>query len=103
MFTTSIKYYLVTICLAILSTVSYAQQFKYEQKADRAAKDQDFYTAAVYYEKAIALKQESAGGYKPYNGEVLELKAAGKAIVKSDDLTPPNPANTLLPIVSKAF
>ena len=78
MFTTSIKYYLITICLAILSTVSYAQKFKYEQKADRAAKDQDFYTAAAYYEKALALKQESADGYKPYNGEVLESKTASK-------------------------
>lgn len=75
MFTTSLKYWLITTGFAICTLASSAQKLKYEQKADRAAKDQDFYTAAVYYEKAISVQKEKMDEYNPYNGEVIELKA----------------------------
>lgn len=48
---------------------------KYELKADYATKKQDFYTAAVYYEKALLLQKEPSKEHTPYNGEVLEDKA----------------------------
>lgn len=74
MVTHLLKYCLIISCIALYSTAS-AQKYAYERKADQAAKANDFYTAAVYYEKAIAAKQENIDAYKPYNGEIIEPKA----------------------------
>ena len=70
-----LKYFLIISCFVTYNKAS-AQRYAYERKADQAAKANDFYTAAVYYEKAIATKQENADTYKPYNGEVLEPKVS---------------------------
>lgn len=83
MFTQSLKYCFIISCFAISGITSYAQKYNYERKANQAAQQQDFYTAAVYYEKAIAVKKENIDSYKPYNGEVLEGKSLNKGKASS--------------------
>ncbi len=68
---------LAFIFAMFINDKSYAQlKQAYERTADQATKDQDFYTAAFYYKKALSAQKEKNGAFNPYNGEVLEKGTA---------------------------
>lgn len=71
----SLKYIIITIYIVMFGITANAQlKDKYELKADQAVKKQDFYSAAIYYTKALLLQHENAKVYNPYTGQVLEDK-----------------------------
>ena len=74
----SLRYIIIAMCIVMLSITGNAQlKNNYELKADQASKKQDFYTAAIYYKKALSLQHENSKEYNPYTGQVLEDKVKG--------------------------